>query len=400
MKKLLALSLILITFLTSTGFLGFFGLGSKTITDPVLTAFESDNMPQANYVYPLSGDRALTVRTMRSGSTYNYAQYIYDAAADRSYPITMRKKDTDTWNTIIREAIGKNSKDLRLYLKLMEEEGPAALLTYERLSVYSVGDRYAYCASSLFSGLLDCRTGELLPVDPVLDISYITPWDELLRYDRLDRGMRFSLMDLQGHILHTADVDTGDCILPVIQLLEDGLCIILSDNLSRMEDSVISCVLLDRELNTSSVITVAEAYPIYLIKEAARAVKTGHFLLSTGEGLLVIPDEGGECLLISEDNGEMTATVTTLPSDQLKSADKSHDMIHVIGFAQDGSCALLSTKNSGLYKLDMNTLTLSRQMTQMELDSYDLIFSDMMGMRWNGSEYAVYPNGVMRVQNR
>lgn len=399
MKKLLALVLILATLLTSTGFLGFLDLGSRTITDPVLTAFEGRNLPEADYMSPLGSGRALTTFSMKSGRSNIYTQSVYDAAADRSHPVTMRKQDAGTWDAIIRDAISqKTSGDYSLYLNLLETEGPAGLLQYEQLRVYSSGERYAYCAASLFNGLLDCRTGELLPLDVALDISCITPWDELLSCDYLDDGVRISLLDLQGNVLHTAEV--GECIFPSIVPLADGLAVIRSSSFNRTQDSAISCVLLDRELNTVRELPLAEALPSNRVNDVVHASQTGHLLISTSCGLLVIPAEGGECLLIGETNGEMSTVSTTLPSDLLNSADKSYNMIHVIGFAKDGSCALLSTKNSGLYKLDMNTLTLTCQMPQTELDSHNLILSDVMGMRWDGGDVAVYPRGVMRVQDR
>ncbi|MBQ7851056.1 MAG: hypothetical protein IJ343_15125 [Clostridia bacterium] len=401
MKKLLALALVLATLLTSTGFLGFLDFGSKTITDPVLSPFTGDNLPTASYLSPLSGEHALISASMRSGSGYVYAQYVYDAAADRSFPVTMRRQDSDAWDAFIREAIGKRtSGDYSLYLRLLETDGPASLLEYEQLHVYSVSDRYAYCASSLLYGLLDFRTGELLPLDPATAASHITPWNELLRHEYLGDGFRLHLTDLQGNILHSADVDIGASPLPIIIPLTDGLAVLRSGAINRNEDSVISCLLLDRELNAVREITLAEALPISRINDIVLSARTGHLLISTACGLLVVPEEGGDCLLISENRGEMTSSSTTLPSDRLNSADKSYNMIHVIGFAADGSCALLSTKNSGLYKLDMNTLTLTCQMTQQELDQYNLILSDVMGMRWDGGQYAVYPRGVMRVQDR
>lgn len=401
MKKLLVILLVLATFLTSTGFLSFLGIGSRTITDPVLTAFEGRSMPAADYMSPLGDGRALTTFTMKSGHSYTCAQSVYDAEADRSYPITMRPQDAGAWDAIIRDAISqKTSKDYSLYLLLLETEGPAALLQYEQLRVYSVGDRYAYCAASLYDALLDCRTGELLPLDPALEVSYITPWDELLRCDYRENSVRFSLMDLQGNVLHTAEVDVGECIFPGIVPMADGLAVLCSGTFNRTEASVITCTLLDKELSIARKLTLSENLPINRISDIVRAAQTGHLLVSTSCGLLVIPPEGGETLLIGEGRDEMSAVTTTLPSDHLNSADKSYNMIHVIGFAKDGSCALLSTKSSGLYKLDMNTLTLTRQMTQTELDWYDLILSDMMGMRWDGSDVAVYPRGVMRIQDR
>lgn len=86
--------------------------------------------------------------------------------------------------------------------------------------------------------------------------------------------------------------------------------------------------------------------------------------------------------------------------------------LRVLGFSADGRYALIASMTPGLFKLDMETLEATTQMTSRELldvmatlDSWypgenSATPIDFMELVWDGGEYAVGSRYVFRVRER
>ena len=86
--------------------------------------------------------------------------------------------------------------------------------------------------------------------------------------------------------------------------------------------------------------------------------------------------------------------------------------IQVLGFSPDGSYALIITSSPGLYKLDMETLELTKQMSGTDIEAmlkasdemYELPvplnIGDWMYTIWDGGEYAIGSRVIFRIRER
>lgn len=388
MKKLLALLLVLVTFLTSSGFLSFFTRG---VTDPVLIPEEGVSLPQGRNV------------ALGGGYVYNYAPATYshtvmNLANGRATEITLRAEDTEAWMARIRESYEENdpAKSFDEYLQLLELMGQSLPVITPEFRVLNARGRYAECHTGSFSAILDRETARLLPSPEVDGVVGLTYSGQVLARSSDGDATVLSLYGLDGTLSRTASFDFSAYPYKSFAILENGVLATLYGNYDADFNASCTLVFIDRELRAGTPIELGTIR--FLANFAARDCKgTGKIILTSPmlrETLLIDPADGSCTMLMIDGNG---AAIRPYEEGALSSGT---GVTTVIGFQQDGSYALLTSLRGGLYKLDMNDLTLTQQMTTDELTAIGLSPVDASTLAWDGGEYAVSYNRVFRIENK
>lgn len=399
MKKLFALVLAL---LMLSGI-----VPALALTGPVLTPcpLDADAMPHGR-LYPLGGS-LLLIEDVNSGTLT-----LYDFATGQITPTTPREEDHAFWQdaciaALADEGIVLPEDELAELPDMDVRDLYASVLNYARPVACAVGQRYV--SFRYVDMLLDCQTGEVLPLPAAECSRHLTPWDQFLCYDYW-QGRCF-LTDIGGAELAARDFSYSGYELWQAVPLENGVLVTLRDTDKEARRSSLRCVLLDQALNIRHTIDLGvyanrtlEVEQALLGYAACWSEETGRLLMFAsnhqsqfyGElatvngrrefvrhepalcGLLVIDTRTGQCHPI---------TMDVTPG--------------IIGMPEGGAFALLGSWEGGLYRLDMETLAITEQMTAQELDAlYKPALDPLRAMGynaypwtnclvWDGGEYAV-----------
>ena len=389
MKKLLALLLVLATFLTSAGFLSFF---RGKVTDPVLAPAEGVTLP-AGRLTALGDGHVLS-------SDFRGAEYaVVNLANGRSTGLTLREEDLDTWKALFRAEYEKSGTDdmpVEDYLLLLEHMGLSLPIITSEFHIFNVRGRYAECYTDAFNVILDWKTAQVLPMPELEGVIGLTHDGQVLTTGKADGKTVLSLYGLDGTPLRSAAFDFSAYPYQFFDIVENGVVATLCGN-KDMASSTAPCALvfIDREFNASAPV---ELGPVrFLTRFKPYRSGTGKILLASKSlsELLVLDPDHGSCSVVAIDrNG---ASVRPFAQGMLTSGT---GLTAVNGFAEDGSYALLANLHGGLYKLDLTTLALTQQMTLDELEAAGLSPIDANMLQWDGGEYAVTYNKVFTVKNK
>ncbi|MBQ7851057.1 MAG: hypothetical protein IJ343_15130, partial [Clostridia bacterium] len=252
-KKLLALLLILATFLSSAGFLGFLGLGSKKLTDPVLVPATDVTLP-ADSVSDLGGGYVLAIDRRTP------AVSVIDLRSGRTTPLTTRKQDHDRWIAIINEKVqrgllGKNAALLLAELERSPDSPPVITPDFRLTSSHC---RYALCSTGLTNALVDRQTATLLPLEQDYDIIGVTAWEQLLYHRNDPDGYTLRLCSIDGRELCSAKLPLEEYPFRTVYPMEDGLLLLLNSRLDAETITARTAVMvLDRQLNAGPIIDLS-----------------------------------------------------------------------------------------------------------------------------------------------
>ena len=265
--------------------------------------------------------------------------------------------------------------------------------------------------------LLNHRSGELICLDCLQGNEIdITAWDELVAWERKNDTVSITLYDLKGKAMRTAEINVEGYAFCSLRTMGDGF-LLLCSNLDRSgKGDSCQAIPLDRTLNASPAISLplTDALTASRLCFARQNTRINRVLMQTNDqGLLLLDLPSGQyALLTGRDDqlsvGEMKAYDGAKPETE---SEKSLPL-RVLGFSADGRYALIASMTPGLFKLDMETLVATTQMTSRELldvmatlDSWypgenSATPIDFMELVWDGGEYAVGSRYVFRVRER
>lgn len=388
MKRLLALLLVLATFLTSAGFLSFL---TGKVTDPVLAPAEGVTLP-AGRMTALGDGCVLSSDSRRGGHA------VVNLANGRATELTLRDTDLDTWKRQLRAAYESNSPDSSFedHLLLLERMGQGLPVITPEFRTFGIRGHYAECYTGAINAILDRKTAQVLPLPELEGIIGLTHDAQVLTCARDDGKVTLALHGLDGTLLRSASFDFSACPYQSFDIVEGGIVATLFGDPDRETFlSSHTLVFIDRELHAG---TSADLGPIpFTARFKPFRSGAGKILLTSYalSDLLVFDPDDGSCRVVSID--QHGASVTPLGEEALTAGT---GLTAVTGFAADGSYALLANLHGGLYKLDLTTLTITQQMTLDELDAVGLSPVDACMLVWDGGKYAVTANKVFTVKNK
>lgn len=381
------------------------GEGSHApITDPKLIFIEAPG-PDYSPLCDLGGGRIYCI-----SSEGSYA--VYDLYADTITPLSLQAEDLPHWKQMVVEAFRADAKNIAP--EELPDDPDYLLYAMEPATHYTInGSRYALFP---YIGILDTETALLLPLPRTeYQLRRIMPNDELLCYESSEEGITFQLLTIDGELLRTGFYPLGEDVLPEVYAVGDSLLILLQSYASGSYGFDFSCVLLDRELQAGPVIPLGHWYNNQLrVNLVHRSTLNGRILLSTlGFPYSRLLKVDGKMV-----KGEALPYLTGLlvidpATGRIWQAARNVDNPCVLGMSSDGSFALVGGMLSPLYKLDMETLTLTEQMPRSELIQMVQPYMDSTipvslwsypgNLCWFGGDYAVhtrYPYCVFRVVNK
>lgn len=373
--------------------------------DPVLVAVDMETMPQGEYA-DLGGGRIL-VTDIEKGQ-----MAIYHLHTGKSIPVTAREEDKEYLLDYHVSSMAADNEMLTLKEidEIRQQYSAEDLLKFAVQSdmsgyIRSSGSNYAKVGGL---GLLEIATGTLTPL-PVIYVNTITPWDQLFV------PAPCTLYGTDGQLLHIQHFDSTDHLPQSSFLVEDGVVALLGLTDRDNKQTHYQCVLLDRELNVRKTLDIGQHHNRWLsINQAYHSKPTGRLLLNTyGEAYSTKMKwkENGRWSVWEEPVGPYLDGLLVIDTTTGEVHRIAEDMYaSIIGMASDGSYALFCDDirdDPQVYKLDMETLTVTVQMTAAEVrDAFKpyfdagYIFAPISLMTWDGGEYAVTPLMIFRVAER
>ena len=401
MKKLLT---ILVT-LTLAACLTACSAAPKAISDPVLEPVMIDGIPEGTYTN--LGDGRILVSNQKTHSAQDYC--IFNLKSGKRTPLSL--KDEEKWRATYEERIwgyyDERTRAAADVMPLLDQ-----LLMINDLWLGNSGENYSLFSIGYIDCLLDHRTGKLICLD-VPDGGSVTlsPNDELV-YTWQEGDLLFiRITDVRGKELRTAEVDIAGYDGCGLSALDKGMFLIIFDISDAGEMSNYAVILLDKQLQVSPAIPLAdyETYYFYSLQHE----QTGRIFVATLCDMLLLDPVSGCNYRFTCVDGELSVSELTDRGGMLMDGNAPmSEGIQVLGFSPDRSYALIITSSPGLYKLDMETLELTKQMSGTDIEAmlkasdemYELPvplnINDWMYTIWDGGEYAVSTQCIFRVKER
>lgn len=395
MKKLLALLLVLATFLTSSGFLSF--LFSQAVTDPVLVPATDIVVPEYSMTY-LGGSRVLL------NDRYNQSYPIYDLSTGSTTELYVRPQDRDAMRSLMEPALdagipGMPPNAADRYRVMLNENPDNLLFMTTNARAYPGLSQYVPFHTGFVDTLIDRETGAVLLAPEGTGIVGVTASDELLCRD----NRTLYLYALDGTLKRSAELNFGDYYVSSIYPLDNGVLVLLHGSLMNPRSIPGAFAVLDQELKAGPVIELGTHRSFLSLMTPRQSIMSGIVLVpmqNMGGMLLLDPATGEYSMLVATEEEMYVLPNAEATQEQRDAFRNSTGMMAIVGLSQDGSYALISSVRRGLLKLDLETLTLTQQMTIEDLEAIDLEPLDAVYLVWDGGEYVVNHNRVFRLQNR
>lgn len=402
MKKMLTILMMLVLAFCLTAC----SASHKVISDPVLEPVMIDGIPEGTYTN--LGDDLIFVSNQKTYSAQDYC--IFNLKSGKSTPLSL--KDEAKWRAMYEERLARNPDAYHMQLAMLDKKPLIDVLLTDYLQIYQVGENYSHCLIGPISCLLNHRSGEMIYLEKLQKYA-VGPMSrgEFVSWEHSkDDALTISKYSVNEKLLRTVEVhvDSSAHFVP----MKDGLLMIIRNP---PEDgapsSTINVIILDSNLNTSTEFTLTA--PDLFITKAHQHKKNGRVLLQTREGIILVdPASGSSCLITCIDD-QVSVSEFAQHTEPLLNEDMPPTIpLEVLGFSPDDSYALIATMSPGLYKLDMETLELTEQMTKQEIEAalnaatalykpnMDFSTVDWALTTWDGGEYAVSPQCIFRVKER
>lgn len=380
--------------------------------DPVLVPITPETLPQGQYCH--LGGSLILVQTGGEDPPR-----IYDLDTGESIVVTPREEDRELWVELWVEH----------YVEIWAAEGMIFPEEYiEQVRSWPLEDLANYCAANGFpvwpcsigteyaalneNFLLNRLTGVITIIPEGLSADKFTAWNTFLSTN--EEQTLFMQYDLNGQPLHNYQVQD---ILP----LRSGALALLGLSDNEKQQTHYQCILLDQALNVRKTLDIGHHHNRLLsINQAYHSSSAGRLLLNTyGKAYAnkIKVKEKGRLRVLEEPVGpylDGLLVIDTATSEVHRIAEDMY--VSIIGMASDGSYALFCSDISDdqqVYKLDMETLTVTVQMTTSEVRSAfkpyldagyqsngSIVTAPIEYLTWDGGEYAVTPWMIFRVVER
>ena len=398
LRRLLAFILILATFLSSTGFLGFLSLGSKPVIDPVL-------VPAADVALPSTPITDLGDGFVLTFDQNTLTASVIDLRSGRTKQVKTRRQDRDTWASIVyANAIGRFGRDAEILLAKLDRDPDNPPVISHAFRQHASRCRYGECYTGLTQALLDRETATLLPLpNKGGDFIGVTAWEQLLYMEKGPDGYTLRLCSIDGKELHAVTLPLDEYASISAFPLEDGLLLLHKNQDKETMTLSASIMVLDRELNAGPAIEMGDNFSLLDFRNPHQSAKHNLILMPSMRlgGILMYNTEKGQWHILTEgDAGVRTDALTTETLARLQSLYGSMSTLNVAGMSSDGSFALITSMYHGLYKLDLETLTLTQPMDEAALESIGLNSFTAAYLSWDGGEFVVDPSNVFRLEYR
>lgn len=380
--------------------------GHKVISDPVLEPVMIDGIPEGTYTN--LGDDLIFVSNQKTYSAQDYC--IFNLKSGKSTPLSLKYEAK--WRAMYEERLARNPDAYRRQLAILDKKPLVDVLLTNPLYIFRGSENYSRCSIGSIWCLLNHRSGELIYLEKLQKyVLSLMPGGGFVTWGNTeDDAFTLSKYSVNEKLLRTVEVNP-DSSLNYCQM-EDGL---LMRGYQPSEDgapsSTINVIILDSNLNTSTEFTLT-ATDLFITK-AHQHKKNGRVLLQTREGIILVdPASGSSCLITCIDD-QVSVSEFAQHAEPLLNEDMPPTIpLEVLGFSPDDSYALIATMSPGLYKLDMETLELTEQMTKQEIEAalnaatalykpnMDFSTVDWAHTTWDGGEYAVSPQCIFRVKER
>lgn len=379
--------------------------GKQKISDPVLEPVAIKGIPPGQY--SLLNDGRILVRNPETLRGEDYC--VFHLNSGKRTPLSL--KDPSKWRAAYEEKMrggyGERMPAIPNEMPLIDR-----LLLSDDLMPWYYGENYSLCSIGLIDCLLDHRTGELICLDmPEDGIVTISPNDELV-YTWQEGDLLFiRITDVRGKELRTAEVDIAGYDGWGLSALDKSMFLIIYDISDAGEMSNSAVILLDKQLQVSPAIPLADYETFYFYP--LQHEQTGRIFVATLYDMLLLDPVSGCNYRFTCVDGEISVSELTDRGGMLMDGNAPmSEGIQVLGFSPDGSYALIITSSPGLYKLDMETLELTKQMSGTDIEAmlkasdemYELPVplnsGDWMYTIWDGGEYAVGRRSIFRIRER
>lgn len=354
------------------------------LKDPFLTRADTSEIPNCQYWYLLNDDTLLIVHyDYRSSKEITTPPAcLYSLANHETIPLSIREEDISHWvKSAPREEYLFNY--LITSFELNDLTAATSAITAEHIfPIYSeIDTRLVQCSTS--SGkrfFVDTQTGVLYPRQVVT--GQLTPWGQLLQMNRL--------LDLSGNEAASANLSEG-----YSQVLANGIIhtkVAVAGSSIPVESFLIT--LLNKEMETIYEFSTHGGEYGRFCQAWYQSAMNDRLLCQVVDStaiMLVDPHEDF-CQLLTFSDAALSRFPYDGTSEALTLLPTNRKSIRIVGMSNDGSMALLAIENE-LYRFDMQSLTLTKQMSKDDLSN--LLGNkngnyDLLTLIWTGGEYLQY----------